>query len=111
MLGGFLERVGCEHIDGWAWDGQKPDTPIAVELYDGATLLMTVMADRLRSDLVEARKGNGRHSFLVQTPPSLKDGRTHEIRAKIAERGIELEKSPQPLECPDARLLTPLPAN
>ena len=111
MAGGFLERVGCERIDGWAWDEQQPDTPIAVEIYDGATLLMTVTADRLRSDLVAARKGNGRHSFVVTTPPSLKDGQTHEIHAKIAEWGIELERSPQSLQCPDARSLTPLPAN
>jgi len=111
LAGGFLERVGCERIDGWAWDGQQPDTPVAVEIYDGATLLVTVTADRLRSDLVEARKGNGRHSFVVETPPSLKDGRTHEIHAKIAELGFELEKSPQTLVCPDARSRTPLPAN
>ena len=110
MAGGFLERVGCERIDGWAWDGQQPDTPIAVEIYDGATLLVTVTADRLHPDLVEARKGNGRHSFVAETPPSLKDGQTHEIHAKIAEGGIELEKSPQALECPDARSLTSLPA-
>jgi hypothetical protein len=111
MLGGFLERVGCEHIDGWAWDAQRPNTPLAIELYDGDTLLMTVTADRLRSDLVEAKKGNGRHSFLVNTPLSLKDGRTHEIHAKMVEWGIELEKSPQALECPDAQSRTPPPAN
>ena len=69
MAGGFLERVGCERIDGWAWDEQQPDTPIAVEIYDGATCSMTVTADRLRSDLVAARKGNGRHSFVVTDAP------------------------------------------
>ena len=111
MYGGFLERVGCEWIDGWAWDQQQPDTPIAVEIYDGETLLVTVTADRMRSDLVEARKGNGRHAFLIKTPPSLKDGATHQIHAKIAGRRIELEKSPQALECPDARSPSPQPAN
>jgi hypothetical protein len=111
MLGGFLERVGCEHIDGWAWDGQQPNTPLTVEIYDGATLLVTVTANRLRSDLVEAKKGNGRHSFLVKTPRSLQDGQTHEIHAKIAEWEFELEKSPQALECPDSASPTPLPAN
>jgi len=103
MAGGFLERVGCERIDGWAWDQQQRNTPMAVEIYDGETLLVTVTANRMRSDLVEARKGNGRHAFVVKTPPSSKDGVTHQIHAKIADRGIELEKSPQALECPDAR--------
>lgn|GEM_PF-973042 len=109
--GGFLERVGCEQIDGWAWDEQQPDTPVTVDIYDGETLILTVTADILRSDLVEARKGNGRHGFVFRTPPSLKDGTTHQIHAKIAGRGMELERSPQSLKCPDARSLSPQPAN
>ncbi len=111
MAKGFLERVGCARIDGWAWDQQQPDTPIKVEIYDGETLLVTVIANRMRSDLVEARKGNGRHAFLIKTPALLKDGATHQIHARIAERGIELEKSPQSLQCTDAQSLSPQPAN
>ena len=100
MGGGTLDRVGCERIEGWAWDRQKPDAPIAVEIYDGETLVVTATADRLRQDLIRGRKGNGRHGFVVNTPPSLRDGKTHEIHAKIADGGFELNKSPQELECP-----------
>jgi hypothetical protein len=110
MAGGSLDRVGRERIEGWAWDRQKPDTPIAVEIYDEETLVVTVTADRPRQDLVKGHKGNGRHGFVVQTPPSLSDGKMHVIHAKVA-GGFELNKSPQELECPDARSLTPLPAN
>ena len=91
MAGGSLDRVGCERIEGWAWDRQEPDTPIAVEIYDGETLVVTVTADRPRQDLVKARKGNGRHGFVIKTPPSLRDGKSHEIHARIADGRIELK--------------------
>ena len=100
MGGGTLDRVGCERIEGWAWNPQEPDTPIAVEIYDGETRVVTVTADRLRQDLVRGRKGDGRHGFVIKTPPSLRDGKTHEIHARIADGGFELNKSPQELECP-----------
>ncbi len=100
--GGSLDRVSCERIEGWAWDHAQPETPIAVDLYDGETLLATVMADRFRQDLVRNKKGDGKHGFVFNTPLALKDGMTHQIHAKIAGRGIELNKSPQELDCPEA---------
>jgi hypothetical protein len=96
---GSLDRVGCERIEGWAWDPQHPDTPVTVELYDGEKLVATVMADRLRRDLVRNRKGDGRHGFAFDTPTSVKNGATHQIHAKVAGLGIELNKSPQEIAC------------
>jgi hypothetical protein len=103
MAAGSLDRVGCERIEGWAWDPRHPKTPIAVELYNGDKLLATVMADRLRRDLVRNRKGDGTHGFVFETAASLKDGMTHQIHAQIAGLGIELNKSPQELQCSDER--------
>jgi hypothetical protein len=100
---GRLDRVGCERIEGWAWDPQQPETPIAVDLYDGETLLTTVTANRLRRDLVRTHKGDGKHGFVFNTPARLKDAMTHQIHAKIAGPGIELNKSPQELACPEPR--------
>ena len=99
---GYLERVFPKKIEGWAWDPRRPDTPIVVELYDGESFLVTVVANQPRRDLVEAGKGNGRHVFLIPTPASLKDGKAHDIHAKIAGFGIELNWSPQELLCPKA---------
>jgi hypothetical protein len=100
---GSLDRVGCERIEGWAWDPQQPETPIMVELYDGETLLATVIANRSRPDLVRNEKGDGRHGFVFKTPGSLRDGMTHQIHAKAAGPGSELNKSPQELSCPAAQ--------
>jgi hypothetical protein len=101
MARGTLDRVGCERIEGWAWNPQRPDTPIEVELYDGENLLATVIADRLRQDLVRGKKGDGRHGFVFTTPASLKDGNNHEIHAKVPGTGFDLNKSPQDLTCPN----------
>ena len=73
VAAGSLDRVGCERIEGWAWDPQQPETPIEVEIYDGEILLGTVTADRLRQDLVRSKKGDGKHGFVFKTPASVKD--------------------------------------
>jgi hypothetical protein len=101
-VSGYLDRVGCEKIDGWAWDPQRPATPISVEIYDGNRLVATVLADGWRQDLVEFDKGDGRHAFIIDTPAQLKDGKLHDVHAKAAGFGIELNWSPQPLKCPEA---------
>ncbi len=101
MAAGSLDRVDCERIEGWAWDPQRPETPIAVDLYDGETRLATVTANRLRRDLVRNQKGDGQHGFVFDTPAALKDAMAHQIHAKIAGSRIELDKSPQELDCPE----------
>jgi hypothetical protein len=101
LAAGTLDRVGCERVEGWAWDPRQPDRPIAVELYDGEKLLATVIANRLRQDLVRNEKGDGRHAFVFRTPGTLKDGMIHQIHAKAVGVGIELNKSPQELNCPE----------
>jgi hypothetical protein len=98
---GSLDRVDCDQVAGWAWDPQQPDTPIKVDLYDGAALLTTATANRLRRDLVLNQKGNGRHGFVFDTPASLKDGTPHQIHAKVTGPGTELNKSPKELNCPE----------
>ncbi len=103
MAAGNLDRVNCERIEGWAWDPQQPETPIAVNLYDGETLLATVTANRLRRDLLRDHKGDGQHGFVFDTPATLKDARAHPFHARIAGSGIELRNSPRSLTCPEPK--------
>ena len=53
----------------------SPDTKIA-----------TVQADQFREDLFKAKKGNGKHSFALPTPDSLKDGKSHKIEEEVKSR-------------------------
>jgi hypothetical protein len=91
---GFLDRADYESIAGWAYDPRQGDRPLAVEIYDGRVLIAKVIADGLREDLRLAEKGNGRHSFALPTPSCLRDGKRHQIGARITNTSFELRGSP-----------------
>jgi hypothetical protein len=96
---GNHETTNGEKITGWAWDQSQPDTPIQVDIYDGDTLLATVLADRFRADLKKAGMGNGKHGFLYPVPERLKDGKAHSIRIRFSGTSIDLKGTPKTLEC------------
>jgi hypothetical protein len=98
-LAGGLDVVTGEQIGGWAWDSTQPNTPIKVEIFDGDKKVETVLADQPREDLMKDY-GNGKHSFNIATPDSLKDGKSHTIRAKVQGTDHELEGSPKTLKVP-----------
>jgi hypothetical protein len=89
---GFLEAVGCDYIGAWAWDSSQPGSAVTIDLYEGDRLLVGALADLFRQDLVTAHKGNGHHSFSQATPPELKDGKPHSIRAIV--RGTSFQLTP-----------------
>jgi hypothetical protein len=95
---GFLDRADYEVIAGWAYDTRQRDQPLEIELYDGRVMLATVSADGFRRDLLQAGKGNGRHSFALPTPTCLKDGKPHSIRARVANSRFDLIGSPRAMK-------------
>jgi hypothetical protein len=100
---GFLEKMSCDMLRGWAWDRSQPDRPLSIELYDGERLLKTVVADEFRQDLLDARKGNGRHLFIESPPAELKDGKPHSIRAVVVGTSYTLRAlpdTPSSITCP-----------
>jgi membrane protein involved in D-alanine export len=99
---GSLDSVNCERISGWAWDATAPDMPVAVDIYDGGSLLGTVTADQFRRPLFDAGYGNGRHGFVFPTPPQLRNGQRHSIAVRLGGTNIPLLRTPQVLHCPDA---------
>jgi len=82
-------------IAGWAWDRDRPNTPLGVEIYDGTTLLATILANHPRPDLLKRGLGNGKHGFRLPMPESLKDGKTHSVRVKLAGTDFELFGTPR----------------
>jgi hypothetical protein len=92
---GVLEVAHDSLIGGWAWHKGRPDQPVDVELLDGETPIMTVKADRFRQDLVDSKIGNGKHAFEFPMPDALKDGKPHEIHARIPGTSFELSDSPK----------------
>jgi len=96
---GFHEFADCTQISGWAWDQTQPNTPISVDIYADGNLLITVLANQFRQDLLNAGKGNGNHGFSFPTPLALKDGAQHTITVAFANTSTALINSPKNLVC------------
>jgi hypothetical protein len=98
-INGYLDAANCNGITGWAWDRLRPDARIDVEIRDGETLLAKVPADVYRNDLEKAGIGDGKHSFYVPLPSSLKNDAPHLIYVRIAGTKTDLHATPQGLFC------------
>jgi hypothetical protein len=91
---GYIDVVSGAVIWGWAWDSNRPNTPIDVELSyqdfdaDGQPILpfiplATLRADLYREDLVRAHIGNGCHGFSFTPPDFLFNGKRRFIKATV----------------------------
>jgi RHS repeat-associated protein len=80
---GSFDEADCTWLAAWAWDGSQPNSSINVDIYDGTTLIATVLASTFRQDLLNAGLGNGNHGFWYPTPPSLKTGTAHSVTLKV----------------------------
>jgi hypothetical protein len=96
---GYLDKVECGTIRGWAWDRNKPDAPVTIEFSADGKVIGTTVADIYRLDLKEAGKGNGSHAYSFPTPTSLKDGRARQISAKVRNSTYTLKYAPKSLTC------------
>ncbi len=96
---GYHDVASCSQIAGWAWDSNRPDTPISVDIYSDDAPIATVLADVLRPDVRDAGKGNGVHGFILNTPASLRDNRPHSITVKFAQTQTDLSTTPKALSC------------
>jgi len=91
---GTLDVVDCGRIRGWAADRNRLNTPISVSIYEGGTLLATVLADQSRPDVGSYVGDNGIHGFNIPFPDRLKDGQPHTISVKYGDTNINLWNSP-----------------
>jgi hypothetical protein len=98
---GYLDHVGCDLVSGWVADRNRPNTSINVEIYDGSTLLVTVLANASRPDVGAFLGDNGLHGFSIATPPALKDGSLHSAHVRFETSPTELTNSPANLQCTD----------
>ena len=97
---GYLEKVDCQTVVGWAWAKDRPDETIGVDILDGSVLLGTVKADIPRADLAVAKIGNGKHGFTYTLPATIRDGKAHVIHTRISGKPSELGQSPITVTCP-----------
>ncbi|RRA99169.1 putative Ig domain-containing protein [Larkinella rosea] len=96
---GFINGADCSSFRGWAWDRNKGNTAVSVDILDGSRVIQTLLADQFRQDLADAGKGNGKHGFRFTIPDQLKDGNPHLLSARVAGSNFILKDSPKALIC------------
>lgn len=74
----------CTQISGWAWNSNRGNDSIYVNILDGSTLRGVVQANQYRADLVSAGKGNGYHGFIYTAPSTVKNGQWHTISTRFS---------------------------
>src|SRR5438105_12856154 len=47
---GYHDIANCNAILAWAWDMNRPNDPVKLDIYDGNVLIATVAADGFRQD-------------------------------------------------------------
>lgn len=96
---GFVYGADCSTFRGWAWDRNKVNSPVSVDILDGPNVIASLLADGFRPDLQTAGKGNGKHAFSFPIPTGLKDGSAHSFSARVSGSSFILRDSPKALIC------------
>ena len=94
---GYLDEVSWTRIQGWVWDPQRPEDPIALDLVDGDNRLARVLANQYRSDLLERGVGDGRHAFTISLDEALLPHARHVLQLRHSDTGLEIELEGLPL--------------
>jgi hypothetical protein len=71
MLKGCIDRIEGE-IVGWAFDDNRPEQSIALDLFIGGAFFSNVLADRPRPDLEVFGTGRINYGFSIITPPHVR---------------------------------------
>ena len=81
-------------------DDERVDLPVKVTVSVGGEILVTVLANRLRRDVLETH-GSGRHGFDIYLP-TLCSLKRHLVSVQIEGADVDLEGSPVLIEASDA---------
>lgn len=126
MLEGYIDLNDGKRVFGWAWCRSRPGDPVEIEIRVDDRPVVTVLADRLRRDLVRAGVRDGRHGFDAALSDPLPAEERHRISAyacsapgKPAKALIDRTLKPQPPKgqnttsdgAPNARAAAPAAAN
>ena len=95
-LQGRLDGVEGGRISGWAFQPDRPEDPVWLEVLDGDGVIARVHARRYRADLEAAGIGDGRHGFELHLTGQMRTRREFHVRQ--VEDGAELEGSPLVIE-------------
>jgi hypothetical protein len=110
VIEGFVEQVLPAQVRGWAFDGDRPNAHLVIDIYCGNHLLGSCNADIFRSDLANGRIGSGDHAFEFHFPTKLDEQQIAAVvvTARSALDPADVRELPRFL--PAARATTQRPA-
>ncbi len=91
---GHLDSLHAGYVHGWARDEANPGLSVRVEVLDGAVVVASGLANRLREDLRAAGLHTGLYGFSIPLPAVLLDGRTHSLTAWVVGADTPLPGGP-----------------
>jgi len=96
---GYVDSASCSGITGWAADRNRLSTPITVTLWDGATQVVSALANGSRGDVGALLGDNGLHAFSIPIPASYANGVSHPLQIRYETSAMQLPASPVTLTC------------
>ena len=96
---GNFEVADCNQIVGWVWDRSYPNMALVIELYEGATVYATTVANVYRENIKNAGYGTGSYGFILPMPVAVKDGNVHQLSVRVKGTGYILGGSPRSVSC------------
>jgi hypothetical protein len=96
---GYVDSASCSGITGWAADRGRPNSPIVVTLWDGATQIASTTANLLRSDVGVLLGDSGAHGFSMPIPAGSANGAAHTFQIRYETSTAQLPGPPATLTC------------
>src|SRR5690349_7190448 len=63
---GYVDWCTANLIAGWAWDSDRPEDRLLIDIFLADAFVCRVSADMYRRDLQDAGIGDGRHGFAYR---------------------------------------------
>lgn len=95
VRGQFIGMRGIQAI-GWAYDPDRPDEPVVVEILNGDDPIATGVATMLREDSGALLDGKTHSGFRIRIPNAYLDGREVNFSARVASLDVDLESESGP---------------
>ncbi|MCF2521142.1 T9SS C-terminal target domain-containing protein, partial [Dyadobacter sp. CY351] len=99
VYAGNFDIVDCNSARGWVWDKNNSGAALTIELYEGATVYATGVANIYKETLKNEGKGTGNYGFSLPIPASLRDGKAHSLSIRVKGTTYSVTSSPRSLTC------------
>jgi glycosyltransferase involved in cell wall biosynthesis len=98
---GFVDFVRRDKVTGWAWDEQRPNESVSLQVLADGQVIGRVLANQYRKDLEVAGIGTGRYGFELPIP-GLSPLSRHVISVVFEDDRTEFRGSPKIVEASDS---------